>query len=143
MVVTLTAQALFEFEQVAQACHWTEQQFNDTLIADGCVVLPYYSNNQLIAYLLAQCVCDECELLQISVHPDFKRQGIGYDLMSKLMTLLKAQSVHRLLLEVRDRNAAAIALYQKMGFVIDGVRKNYYPSVTGNRENAILMSVCL
>lgn len=141
--MTLTAQALFEFEQVAQACHWTEQQLNDTLIADGCVVLPYYRNNQLIAYLLAQCVCDECELLQISVHPDFKRQGIGCDLMSKLITLLKARSVHRLLLEVRESNTPATSLYKKMGFVIDGIRKNYYPSAIGNRENAVLMSVCL
>jgi len=141
--VTITAQSLFEFEQVAQACHWTEQQFEDALIADASVVLSYECDKQLIAYCLAQCVCDECELLQISVHPDFKRQGIGYDLMSKLTTQLKAQSVVRLLLEVRESNAAAIGLYQKMGFIIDGVRKAYYPSTIGNRENAILMSFCL
>jgi ribosomal-protein-alanine N-acetyltransferase len=139
----ISAQDFVKFEQVAQACSWTMQQYQDTLTAAGSLELHHDIDGVLVAYLLAQCVCDECELLQISVHPDFKRQGIGYDLMGKLIAQLKARSIHRLLLEVRESNAAAIALYQKMGFVIDGVRKGYYPNAISNRENAILMSVYL
>ena len=47
--------------------------------------------------------------------------------------------VQRCLLEVRETNLAARALYAKLDFQLDGQRKNYYPAQNG-RENALLMS---
>jgi ribosomal-protein-alanine N-acetyltransferase len=139
----ITAQILVEFEQVAKACYWNEQQFHDTLVTDGSIVQGHYCNNKLVAYLLAQCVCDDCELLQITVHPSFKRQGIGNNLIQQLINQLKAQSYSRRLLEVREGNTAAFSLYQKIGFNIDGIRKGYYSTEMGHKENAVLMSLLL
>jgi ribosomal-protein-alanine acetyltransferase len=141
--MTTLAQDLVKFEQVAQACHWTEQQFHDTLISDGVLVFTYYKDNRLMGYLLSHCVLDECELLQISVHPAVKRQGIGYQLIQQFIDKTKQSACSRILLEVRESNDAAIALYQKVGFKIDCIRKGYYPHPTGIKENAILMSVSL
>jgi ribosomal-protein-alanine N-acetyltransferase len=45
-------------------------------------------------------------------------------------------------LEVRASNGAARGLYEKLGFLVDGVRKNYYTTPAG-REDALLMSLPL
>jgi ribosomal-protein-alanine N-acetyltransferase len=136
----ISAQDLVKFEQVARACTWTMQQYKDTLTATGSLVLHHDIDGVLVAYLLAQCVCDECELLQISVRPDFKRQGIANALMRRFIKQLSDMSYKRVLLEVRESNTAAISLYQKMGFITDGLRKGYYPSGRDIKENAVLMS---
>ena len=49
----------------------------------------------------------------------------------------------RCLLEVRVSNTSAIQLYEKLGFKRDGIRKNYYPTETSMREDALLMSLDL
>jgi ribosomal-protein-alanine N-acetyltransferase len=143
MKINVTAQDLVRFEQEAQACHWTEAQFLDSLNAENALLLTHTKERQFAGYLLCQCVLDECELLQISIHPLYKRQGIGLSLIEQLTQQLAASGCKRLLLEVRENNKAAIALYQKTGFCVDGVRKGYYPLESGIKENAVLMSLSL
>ena len=60
--------------------------------------------------------------------------------MYELVEELKAIDSHSLTLEVRASNAPAIALYERFGFAVDGIRKNYYKNPT---ENAVLMTLSL
>jgi ribosomal-protein-alanine N-acetyltransferase len=75
------------------------------------------------------------------VHPQYLRQGIATKLLNQLLQDAKKKKTARILLEVRVSNIAACALYQKVGFEIDGRRKNYYPTNTVLREDALLMSL--
>ena len=93
----------------------------------------------------------ECNLLYIAVQPELRQQGLGSALIEDLQAQCSQQSVRRLLLEVRADNTEAIALYLNSGFVLDGVRKNYYPArqntqqgvsvpTTAQRQDALLFS---
>ena len=63
---------------------------------------------------------------------------VGHAILYRLPA--EAWGSERMLLEVRGNNHGAQALYRAMGFVVDGRRANYYPTKTGQREDALLMS---
>jgi ribosomal-protein-alanine N-acetyltransferase len=79
---------------------------------------------------------DQVEILQILVHPEYRRAGLGTTLLHHFIYDAK---VRMCLLDVRADNTTALALYKKFGFVKDGVRKNYYSDQNG-RTDAILMT---
>lgn len=80
------------------------------------------------------------ELYKIAVLPKHRQKGLGSEIMSHLQRMANSSEEKLIILEVREGNAPAIALYEKFGFKVDGVRKNYYKNPT---ENAILMSLNL
>ena len=94
------------------------------------------------AFAVYHEVLDEATLLNIAVAKAEQGQGTGHRLLDALLTLLRDASIKRVLLEVRQSNRPALALYRRLGFKADGVRRNYYPGVRG-REDAILMSLNL
>ena len=68
--------------------------------------------------------------------PFVRRQGIAEGLILALIADLKARESHCLTLEVRDSNASARALYEKLGFSEIGRRKNYY---CNPKEDALIL----
>jgi ribosomal protein S18 acetylase RimI-like enzyme len=64
--------------------------------------------------------------LTVGVHPDFQGQGIGKQLFIYLLGLVETEMPHilRVELDTRDGNERAIALYQSVGFVIEGRLRN-------------------
>ena len=87
-------------------------------------------------YVGSQSVLDGADMMNIAVHPDYRKQGIAYNLVDKLIGLLKAKNVISLSLEVRVSNDNAINLYHKMGFEVIGRRPGYYRNP---REDAYIM----
>ena len=81
---------------------------------------------------------DENGLLTYLLREDALYRGIGTRLRREIIESAKKYGVTDIHLEVRESNAAAIHLYEKLGFVRDGIRKNYY---TAPVENAVTMTV--
>jgi ribosomal-protein-alanine N-acetyltransferase len=93
-------------------------------------------------FLAYQQVLDRATLLDVAVHPDYRGQGLASALMQAALDSMRSGGAVRCELEVRASNGRAIALYNRNGFVRDGVRAGYYPGEAG-REDAVLMSVDL
>lgn len=68
----------------------------------------------------------EGEVMNVAVHPDYRGRGISVMLMEKLLLCGRERGVSEFTLEVRAGNQAAIHLYEKFGFVTEGVRPNFY-----------------
>ena len=75
-------------------------------------------------------------MMNVAGHPDYRRQNIALALVNRLMEELKKRESHSLSLEVRQSNAPAIALYEKLGFQQVGMRPNYYRNP---KENACIL----
>ena len=75
-------------------------------------------------------------MMNIAIHPDYRKQGIATELISALIEALNERGSHSLMLEVRASNEPAKSLYLKMGFDVVGVRKNYYRNP---REDALIL----
>ena len=89
--------------------------------ADGYPSVVAEIENELAGFALYRVVAGEGELLNLAVHPKFRRSGVGRALLQEMMQL--AALWH---LEVRESNLAAICLYQSLGFVQVGRRAAYY-----------------
>ena len=77
-------------------------------------------------FILCSDLGDDLEILTLAVHPNFRRQGIAFQLISTLQNYAIQHQKQHLFLEVNIHNLPAISLYQKCGFIQSGQRKNYY-----------------
>lgn len=72
----------------------------------------------------------------MAVRPEWRGKKAGTYLMQQMMAFAFAEGVKDMTLEVRESNQIARSLYEKLGFKVEGLRKNYYED---NKEDAILM----
>jgi ribosomal-protein-alanine N-acetyltransferase len=105
--------------------------------------------NRLARYLVARAgdrvvgfagvwlMVDDAHVTTFGVHPDWRRLGIGRQLLLNLLELSLTIGARRLTLEVRASNAAAQALYRAFGFEVEGTRPRYY---TDDGEDALIMT---
>ncbi len=118
---------------------WPESSFHFELtgnpVSRGWVA---ESDGRLAAMLVLWLIVDEAHIATIATHPDFRRQGIGEQLMIAALLAARAEGASRAFLEVRAGNLGALSMYKKYGFVIAGVRPKYYKD---NNEDAILMDL--
>ncbi len=80
-----------------------------------------------MGYICFWTMPGEIQLLNLAVHPDFRRKGVGRFLLGTLLDQARAGKKTRVYLEVRPSNAAALALYLSQGFRVIGARPDYYP----------------
>jgi len=97
---------------------------------------------EVAGFVVTSVVLDEASILNIAVQPSLQRRGLALALLHAAQTAIRESGGRRCLLEVRQSNKAARHLYEKCGFRVDGIRRNYYPAPSG-REDALLMSVQL
>ena len=109
------------------------------LIADPLVFLIA----EVAGFALGRAVADQAELLTIAVAPAFRRQGIGARLVSGFLGEAAARGATRAFLEVSADNAAAIAVYDSLGFVAAGRRKGYFVTAGETPKDAIVMTCVL
>lgn len=90
----------------------------------------------LIGYAGFWLVLEEAHITTVAVHPNYRQRKIGEQLLLHLLTMAVVKGCRWATLEVRESNEAAQQLYKKFGFIISGIRKDYYPEYN---ENAVVM----
>jgi len=93
----------------------------------------------LVGYVCWSSVAGETHLLNLAVHPDGRRTGIGRRLLQLVLDDARAGLTEAVYLEVRETNVAAAHLYRSAGFVQVGCRRDYY----GRGKNAVVMALRL
>jgi len=131
--------AVFAAELRIYPFPWTRGNFVDSLRTVGYRNWVLAGDDALLAYAVVTVTLDEAQLLNISVVPERRREGLGLALMDHLMRDAAACGAKTLFLEVRPSNAAGQALYAGLGFGRVGERRGYYPA-EGGREDAIVMA---
>ena len=115
---------------------WSENSVASELNNPLSYWLVAETDGQVVGYIGSQTVMDETDMMNVAVHPDFRRMGIAEVLICTLVDALKDKGSRCLTLEVRASNDPAIALYEKLGFGQIGRRKNYYRNP---REDALIL----
>ncbi|WP_157964391.1 ribosomal protein S18-alanine N-acetyltransferase [Ephemeroptericola cinctiostellae] len=137
--------AVADIEMAVQIEPWSRAQVLEIAgLLDGGYVAWVAEDafGQVQAYLIAQVVIDEAEILTIGVAHAAQGQGVGAALLVFGLMDIRAcyPDVQACFLEVRVSNAVARTLYDKNGFVEVGRRKHYYHDpVTGAREDALIL----
>lgn len=117
---------------------WSEEMFAHQLPDARHIFLLERGEDGIRGYLCMTHILDEAEITRIGVFPHARRRGTAERLLRAGLELLGDLGVSELNLEVRQSNLPARRLYEKLGFVPVGRRKNYYPK---ENEDAILMKL--
>ena len=115
---------------------WSYDAFYKTLSDDNYIVLVLKEAETLLGYCVLLCTGGEADITNVCTCPAVRGKGVATALLSALFTAGQARGVTDFFLEVREGNAPARRLYEKLGFEIIGLRKNYYEDP---KENAVLM----
>ncbi len=128
-IVTMTEEHVSQIAALEKQCFsapWDERSVASELQNPLAHWLVALDGAAVAGYVGSQTVLGETDMMNIAVHPDYRRQGIAGKLVTRLIADLKARESHCLTLEVRASNDPAKALYEKLGFTQVGLRKNYY-----------------
>lgn len=117
---------------------WTRQVFEEELTRPFAVLRVLRPNvgGPAMGFVSAWIVRDELHVLNLAVHPAFRRRGYAQLLMHDVLALARSQGVRYVTLEVRRGNTAALALYRKLDFESLGIRPRYY---SDDDEDAVVM----
>lgn len=122
---------------------WSSAQLDEAFKDERASFWGACDAGNLLGYALLYRLPFEAELQAISVASRARRRGIARALLERLCDEARGWRSERLLLEVRESNQAARALYAQAGFMIDGRRRGYYRGADGLGEDALLMSKML
>lgn len=116
-------------ERASFSTPWTEEMFRWEL-RNGDVSSIWVersgADGRIVSFCCVWLVLDELHINNLAVAPDFRRQGHAVRLLEHVCAHAVAHGATRATLEVRRSNAAALKLYDSLGFVQAGVRPNYY-----------------
>ena len=135
--VSMADDVLF-IETNSRALPWSRAMVEDAFEGMGRV-LGIKAEGRLVGYLSYRVTFDEAEVMNIAVLPEFRRRGLAASMMNAYHDKARASGAASSFLEVRASNVSALGLYEKLGYVRAGTRKNYYPLPEGGREDAIVM----
>ncbi len=123
-------------ENVSFPSPWPKRIFEREIEAKNSYKRVIRFSGSVVAYIVTWTIYDEVHILNIAVHPDFRKIGLGEMLLRDCLSSSLEHELKLVLLEVRVSNSSAIKLYEKIGFKTLSVRKKYY-SDTG--EDAYVM----
>lgn len=115
---------------------WSPKDFTDLLNRDYCTYLVAEADGQVVGSCGMTNICNEGNIDNVVVAKDYRGQGICQALMKELIALGEREGVEAFTLEVRVSNAPAIHVYEKLGFVSEGIRPGFYEKP---REDAMIM----
>ena len=125
--------AVAELEKQNFSEPWPEIAVRSELTNKLALWLVALDGEKVVGYVGSQTVLQEADMMNIAVADTHRRRGIARALVEELIRQLDA---YQLSLEVRSSNAPAIALYEALGFVQVGLRKNYYRKP---KEDALIL----
>jgi [ribosomal protein S18]-alanine N-acetyltransferase len=137
----LALQDLDGIERIENAVYptpWSRSMFAGELAKPSSLCVGGFDpdSGRLIAYLIVSRYVDAWHIMNLAVHPGWRRVGVASRLLDELFELTADDRRRGYTLEVRVSNTSAIALYERFGFETSGIRRGYY---TDNREDALIM----
>ena len=120
------ASAIAEAEAMIFTDGWSARSVTDAISTEGAMCYVAERDGKLVAYVLGRVIPPEGEIYRIATLPEYRGRGIAYRLLCYAYKTELGHGLETLFLEVRSKNAAALALYRSFGFVNMGVRKRYY-----------------
>lgn len=141
--IEIYLEQILAIEQEAFAEPWSREAYLEEAarpIAHLLALVDDAQPERLLAYAGFWQVLDEADVNNVAVAASCRGQGLGTLLLAGLLDWARLLGCRRVTLEVRPSNAAALALYAKMGFVPCGRRPGYYED---NGEDALLMECLL
>jgi ribosomal-protein-alanine N-acetyltransferase len=115
---------------------WTEEDFVRCLRQRNCIGMVAERNDKIVGFMIYELLQSELHVLNFAVRKEFRRMGVGSQMMEKLVSKLSYGRRDRIVLEVRETNLDAQLFFKKQTFRAIDVLRDYYEDTI---EDAYLM----
>jgi ribosomal-protein-alanine N-acetyltransferase len=116
---------------------WCEEEFLRVLRQRNCIGMVAELGERVVGFMIYELHKNRLNVLDFAVHPEFRRQAIGRQMVEKLVGKLSSHRRTRVVLHVRETNLAAQLFFRVQGFRAIEVVREHFPD-TG--EDAFLMN---
>ena len=106
--------------------HWNQNQWKNELENDYVTAIGLYLDRSILGVCVFHKIFDEAEIRYLSVHPSYKRRGLGKKLIFNIFKKCRNENIKRIFLEVSTKNKQALSFYNYFGFKTISIRKKYY-----------------
>lgn len=140
-IIPMSSEHTAELARLEALCFsrpWSETALSEEIENDSACFLVAVEDDAVLGYCGMHCACGECYIDNVAVFPEYRGRGIAAALLTALTEHAKACGGEFISLEVRPSNAAAVQLYEKLGFCTVGRRRNFYADPV---EDALIMTV--
>jgi ribosomal-protein-alanine N-acetyltransferase len=127
---------LAQIEREIFSLPWSEKAFEELLSHPYCLYLVAEADGEVAGCAGMTMLGDEGDIDKVMVQKEFRKRGIALEMLQKLLAEGQERGITAFTLEVRAGNAPAIALYEKTGFLSEGIRPRFYAQPT---EDAVIM----
>lgn len=127
---------LAAIEEASFSMPWSAQDFRDLLSREYCLYVVAEVDGEVAGCAGLTNSCNEGNIDNVVVTERFRGQGVAQKLLAELIARGEAQGIEAFTLEVRVSNAVAMHVYEKAGFVSEGIRPRFYEKPT---EDAAIM----
>lgn len=125
-----------EISDLSFSSPWSLLSIEKELLNNNAIYLVVKLGNKVVGFGGMWIIFDEAHITNIAVHPDFRGHNFSDVIVENLVKTAKDLNITAMTLEVRESNIAAVNLYKKHNFSVEGVRKNYYEHP---REDGFIM----
>jgi len=128
---------ILEIEKVSFTAPWYKQDFLNEMYKKDVLSKVAVFDENIIGYTCVNYHAHKSHILNLAVHPDFRRQGVATRMMEEVIGELKKRGCVFMFLKVRVSDTGAQRFYELLGFKVEGIRKKYY----GNPDEDALMMI--
>ena len=129
-------EAVYEIECQSFSDPWPRSDILFEMTREHTISIVAVSGNRVLGYAMMRHIVNEGHICNIAVHEDYRQMGVGHAIVDGLVAAARARDMMGMTLEVRIGNRAAMALYHRHGFKVEGYRERYYRDPT---EDAAIM----
>lgn len=115
---------------------WSREAFLESMNNPSHVYVVAAEGETIFGYCGMWGIAGEGQINNVAVRKDARGRGTGFEMMEFVLLEGERQGLEVFTLEVRESNAAAIHVYEKVGFKNVGIRKDFYDLP---KENAVIM----
>ncbi len=105
---------------------WSLRQWEKELSKEYVYAFACFSNYKMVGICVFQIILSNAELTYLSIHPTLRRKGLAKKLLKQIFKQCKSLAIEKVILEVSEKNIAALNFYHSFGFETVGIRKKYY-----------------
>jgi [ribosomal protein S18]-alanine N-acetyltransferase len=127
---------VLRIEQSSFEFAWTDEDFLCCLRQRNCIGMVAECNHQIVGFMIYELHKSRLHILNFAVAPEVRRQGVGLQMVTRLVDKLSQQRRNEILLEVRERNLDGQLFFRMQGFRAISVLRSHYDDTD---EDAYIM----
>ncbi len=105
---------------------WCEEEFLRVLRQRNCIGMVAEYGERVVGFMIYELHKNKLHVLDFATHPEFRRQGVGHQMIGKLVGKLSSHRRTRIALYVRETNLASQLFYRVQGFRAVEVAREHY-----------------